>query len=95
MPWGFEQFPKMPINSPVPLWDLSTQNTYTLSGHSDDVHAIAFSPDGSVLASGSHDHTIKLWNLDTGDCAQTLLGHHNCIYAIAFSPDGLILASGG
>jgi len=33
-------------------------------GHSDDVNTVNFSPDGKILASGSYDHTIKLWNFD-------------------------------
>ena len=81
--------------SAITIWDVHTQETYTLSGHSDDVHAVTFSPKGGILASGSHDHTIKLWNLATGNCAQTLVGHHNSVYSVAFSLDGDLLASGG
>ncbi|KAJ6013047.1 hypothetical protein N7522_003402 [Penicillium canescens] len=66
----------------------------TLEGHSDRVRSVAFSPDGHTLASGSDDHTIKLWDTATGTHRQTLEGHSKWVRSVAFSPDGLILASG-
>ncbi len=65
----------------------------TLEGHSGSVESIAFSPDGKLLASGSFDKTIKLWDIATGDVQQNLEGHLNMIESIAFSPDGKLLAS--
>lgn len=47
-----------------------------------------------ILATGSEDHTIKLWNVVTGEELKTLPGHQNWIWSIAFSPDGKTLASG-
>jgi len=66
----------------------------TLSGHSDAVLSVAFSPDGKVLASGSYDKTIELWEVATGRKITSLTGHSNYVLSVAFSPDGKVLASG-
>jgi WD40 repeat protein len=67
-----------------------------LRGHKDYVEGLAFSPDGKVLASGSWDKTIKLWDVKTGKNTTTLkpAGDFWCC-SVAFSPDGKKLAAGG
>jgi WD40 repeat protein/tRNA A-37 threonylcarbamoyl transferase component Bud32 len=66
----------------------------TLKGHSSDVNAIAFTPDGKTIATASDDKTIKLWSLESKQEIRTLKGHSDWIWTIAISPDGKTLASG-
>ncbi|KAM0175389.1 hypothetical protein ACHAPC_009632 [Botrytis cinerea] len=66
----------------------------TLEGHSGSVNSIAFSADSRLLASGSGDHTIKIWDAATGTLQQTLEGHSDWVRSIAFSADSKLLASG-
>ncbi|MBW4652069.1 MAG: serine/threonine protein kinase [Kaiparowitsia implicata GSE-PSE-MK54-09C] len=74
----------------------------TLIGHEGNVTAIAISPDGLLIASGSADCSIKLWHLDTGTLLHTFSaksmlspgGHSDRISALTFSPDGRLLISG-
>jgi WD40 repeat protein len=66
----------------------------TLEGHSDWVRSVAFSPDGSKLASGSSDRTVRVWNVATGQVEQTLEGHLDSVWSVVFSPDGSKVASG-
>jgi WD40 repeat protein len=65
----------------------------TIAGHRDMLYALALSPDGKTLATGSYDQKIKLWNVGDGTERLTLSGHNGAVYGLAFRPDGRILAS--
>jgi WD40 repeat protein len=68
----------------------------TLEGHKALVGYLSFSPDGKTLASGSSDHTIKLWDVATGRNTATLKEERPYLWGcVAFSPDGKQLATGG
>jgi RNA polymerase sigma factor (sigma-70 family) len=58
------------------------------------ISALAFSPDGKTLASGTHTGTIRLWDAATGKELHLLTGHGGGIYSLAFTPDNKTLASG-
>lgn len=66
----------------------------TLKGHTEWVMSVAFSPTGQILASGSADKQVKLWDVQTGTLLRTLTSKY-VVFAVAFSPDGKILATGG
>ena len=67
----------------------------TLAGHDSLVLAVAFSPDGSLLAAGVNDGAIVLWDLKTRKPRATLKGHAAAVTALVFAPHGETLASGG
>ena len=73
------------------------QPLLTLRGHSRPTHRVAFSPDGTRIASagGDGDATVKIWNSQTAELVATLKGHDRGVYNLAFSPDGKYLASAG
>jgi WD40 repeat protein len=64
-----------------------------IKGHKNWIYALAFSPDGSRLATGGWDKLIKLWNPESGAPLATLEGHLGFVNDLAFSPDGTRLAS--
>ncbi|RAH86618.1 NACHT and WD40 domain protein [Aspergillus japonicus CBS 114.51] len=90
----------------IKIWDTKTgvnQKTFgahlgvcqqVLEGHSGWVCSVAFSPNKPILASGSRDKTIRLWNLEKKEPLREFKRHSGTIFSVAFSPDGLTLASG-
>ncbi|MDE0635645.1 MAG: WD40 repeat domain-containing protein [Candidatus Poribacteria bacterium] len=78
------------------IYDAHTHEELALlTGHTSRVTAIDFPADGSFLASGSFDGTVRLWNIDTGEQTAIFAGHQGSIGNIAVSPDGKTVVSGG
>lgn len=89
----------------IKVWHSSTgECLQTLSGHTNGVWCLAWQRDRNgfsqetasdrpLLASGSADHTIRLWDTITGTCLHVLQGHSNAVLRLVWSPDGRILAS--
>jgi WD40 repeat protein len=79
----------------VTIWRAVTRTlAHTLKGHTGRVYCLAFNADGTLLASGSADGTVRLWDPWLGKKRVVLNGHAGAITAVAFSPDGKTLASG-
>ena len=72
-------------------WDTCLR---TIECHSDSINSVAFSLDGSYIASASSDHTIQLWDTVTGAHLKTLRGHSAWVQSVAFSPNGTYMLSG-
>jgi WD40 repeat protein len=66
-----------------------------LEGHTDEISSAALSPDGSMLASGSSDNTIRFWNMGFRAPGRVLPGHAGGVTGVTWSPDGQHLASSG
>ena len=72
-----------------------TRCTSTLPGHAEALLSSHFSPDGSILATGSGDHCVRLWDVHTEMPKHTLRAHKNWVLCCAWSPCGQFLLSGG
>jgi len=70
------------------------QNFNTLVGHDERVYSVAFNAQGNLLASGSRDDTVRLWDVGSQQQLATLEGHDGDVLAVDFNPQGNLLASG-
>lgn len=83
-------------NGEIKLWRAKDYHLVsTLDNHEEPVNSLAFSPDGTILASGSWDGTSKLWRVTDGSLMHVFPVHTSWVRSVAFSPDGTLLAVGG
>lgn len=94
------------IDRTIRLWDIASMahsssqprhrcTSRVLQGHTDGVRSLAWSPDSRRIASGSSDHTIRIWNAQTGEPLHTLQEHTAIVRSVSWSPRYPILASSG
>lgn len=80
----------------VTIWESkSGEIVRQLANDGTHIECLAFHPEGTILATGNLDTTVKLWNVKTGREFQTLQGHKKPIQCVAFSPNGMSLVSAG
>jgi WD40 repeat protein len=82
--------PIVPEGEVIPDIEESIQNFQPMG----IVYSVVFSPDGKILASGSSDETVHLWEVSTGKEIARMEGHSSFVSSVVFSPDGKMLASG-
>jgi WD40 repeat protein/mono/diheme cytochrome c family protein len=82
------------VGGEVRFWSIADgASLATLTGHADAIYALAVSPDGSVLATGSYDQKIILWDLPARKKLRELEGHNGAVFSLVFRNDGQVLAS--
>lgn len=92
-PAGTPLSPITLVGRPAPIQGLLSWTTET-HAHRDMVTAVAFSPDGSFLASTGNDGTVRLWDSSTRKLVRMFVGHKGYTRCLAWSPDGEVLATG-
>ncbi|MDY6990290.1 MAG: TIR domain-containing protein [Thermodesulfobacteriota bacterium] len=67
----------------------------TLEGHTDQVNGVSVTADGRMAVSGGNDRTLRVWDVETGECVKTFQGHTNFVQSVSVTADGRMAVSGG
>lgn len=86
---------KTPMQAEASPGENQVKEPLTLNGHSEGVYRVAFSPDGTRLASTGGNGTLKVWDCASGQETLALKGHTGWVLGVAFGPEGKQLVSGG
>ncbi len=86
--------PAPPALTPTTSGPTQATPITTYQGHTGPVYSVAWSPDGTRIASGGTDSTIQIWDVRTGQRLVLYSGHVGTVYTVAWSPDGTRIASG-
>jgi WD40 repeat protein len=89
VPLLLRRWPPNTANNPKPAL------LCTMEGHKDHVWSVSVTPDGRCVVSGSGDNTLRVWNLQSGQCLRTLEGHKHDVKSVSVTPDGRLAVSGG
>lgn len=83
------------MNGVISIYNAQGMQQWTITGHTGKISALAWSPDGAYLASGSYDTTVRIWHVDSKQMLYQDDNHTSRIVALAWSPDGQWIASSG
>ena len=88
---------RLAVGGSIGIWVYDAQSgaeVALIGAHTSWVDSVSFSPDGTTIASGSGDNTVRLWDAATSTALRTLTGHTGSVESVVFSLDGTTLASG-
>jgi WD40 repeat protein len=83
------------VSYEVRLYNVDGTRVHTFTGHTNDVNAVAVTPDGQHIISGSDDNLVKVWSVATKSLVSTCAGHTNSVCTVAAMADGQRILSGG